>query len=495
MAAKSTQQNSLSGSQLKPKETTDMSKKASMKELSPIDIYKLLPKTNCKECGQENCMAFATKIVNREINIDACKPLLKKENEKAYKQLKELLKPAVKEVVVGEGEKAKKLGGKLVMYRHEFTYTNPTAIAIDVTDEMSEQEVLGRLKKTENFSFEYIGYTLKLDMIAIRCTSNDADKFKAVVKKVAENTKLPFILCTLNPVIMEAGLMAAPKAKPLLYAATIENWKDMAELALMYNAPLVASAPNDLNALVSLVKTLTAYGISDIVLDPGTFPNEGLSTTINNFTMLRRAATKAGDELAGFPLIGVPMAAWIGKGETADEIIKWKEAYIASMLVVRYADVLVMHGNDGWSLLPTAVLRQNIYTDPRKPVAVAPGLKVFGTPDENSPVFFTSNFALTYYTVASDIESNKINGYLIVVETEGSAIDSGVAGRKLTAERVADAIKASGVESKVKHRKLIIPGKASRISGEIEELSGWKVQVGPRDSSEIPKYLVEKWQP
>ena len=165
------------------------------------------------------------------------------------------------------------------------------------------------------------------------------------------------------------------------------------------------------------------------------------------------------------------------------------------MLIVRYADVLIMHGNDGWSLLPNTVLRQNIYTDPRKPVAVAPGLKVFGTPDENSPVFFTSNFALTFYTVASDIESSKLNAYLIVVDTEGSAIDSGVAGRKLTAERVADAIKASGIESKVKHRKIIIPGKASRISGEIEELSGWKVQVGPRDSSEIPKYLIEKWQP
>ena len=472
-----------------------MSKKAGIKELSPIDIYKLLPKTNCKECGQENCMAFATKIVNREVTIDQCPPLFKKENEKAYLKLKDLLKPPVKEVVVGVGDKAKKIGGKLVMYRHEFTYSNPTAIAIDVTDEMPEQEIVSRIKRTEQFNFEYIGYTLKLDMIAVRCTSGDAEKFKATVKKVAETTTLPMIICALNSNIAEAGLMAAPKANPLLYAATTENWKDMAELALMYSCPLVVSAPNDLNALVSLAKTLLAYGVKDLVLDPGTFLNDGLGDTINNFTMLRRAACKGGEELAGFPLMGVPMVAWMDKGETADEIIKWREAYLASMLVVRYADILVIHGADGWSLLPTAVLRQNIYTDPRKPVAVAPGLKVFGTPDENSPVFFTSNFALTYYTVASDLESSKINAYLIVVETEGSAIDSGVAGRKLTAERVADAIKASGVEGKVKHRKIIIPGKASRISGEIEELSGWKVQVGPRDSSEIPKYLVEKWQP
>ena len=470
-------------------------KKAGLKELSPIDVYKLLPKTNCKECGQDNCMAFATKIVNREIEIDSCKPLLKPENAKNYAKLKDLLKPAVKEITVGVGDKAKKIGGKLVMYRHEFTYKNPTAIAIDVTDEMPENEVVTRVQKAENFSFEYIGNTLRLDMVAVRCTSEDPDKFKSCVKKVSESTKLPMILCTLNPTIAEAGLMAAPKARPLLYAATTENWKDMAELALMYNCPIVASAPNDLTTLVSLAKTLIAYGVTDIVLDPGTFPAEGIGDTINNFTMLRRAATKGGEELAGLPLLGVPMVAWTDKGDTAEDLIKWRESYIASMLVVRYADVLIMHGNDGWSLLPITVLRQNIYTDPRKPVAVAPGLKVFGAPDENSPVLFTSNFALTYYTVASDIESNKVNAYLIVVETEGSAIDSGVAGRKLTAEKVADAIKESNIESKVKHKRIISPGKASRISGEIEELSGWKVLVGPRDSSEIPKYLIEKWQP
>ena len=470
-------------------------KKGGVKELSPIDIYKILPKTNCKECGAENCMAFATKIVNREVVLDDCKPLLKKENEKAYKQLKEMLKPAVKEVVVGVGDKAVKLGGKLVMFRHEFTYTNPTAIAIDVTDEMSHSDFLERIKKTENFSYEYIGYTLKLNMVAIRSTSNDPDKFKTAVKKAVENTTLPLILVSLNSNVLEAGLMAAPNAKPLLYAATMDNWKDMAELALMYHCPLVVSAPNDLSLLMSLAKTLTAYGVEDLVLDPGTFTGDGLPDTINNFTMLRRAACKNGEELAGFPLLGIPMVTWTEKGESADEIVKWREAWLAGMLIVRYADILILHETDGWALLPNTVLRQNIYTDPRKPVAVEPGLKVFGTPDENSPVFFTTNFALTYYTVASDIESNKMNAYVVVVDTEGSAVDSGVAGRKLTADKVAEALKASGLEGKVKHKTIIIPGKASRISGEIEEASGWKVLVGPRDSSEIPKYLIEKWQP
>ncbi len=468
--------------------------KISIKELSPIVVYKLLPRTNCKECGEENCMAFATKLVNRELALVKCTPLLNKEHEKAYRQLQEMLKPAVREVTVGTGETAVKLGGKLVMYRHELTLFNPTAIAIDVTDEMPEDEMLDRIKRAEEFTFEHIGQTLKLDLIAVRSTTNDANKFKAAVKKVAEKTKLPLVLCSLDPNILEAGLMAVPKSKPLLYAATKDNWKEMAELALMYSCPLAVFAPNDMKTLKSLAKTLVEYGVEDLVLDPGTFCGDGLEDTLNNFTMLRRMACKRGDELFGFPLLGVPMVAWMDRGEAPEEVAKWHEAYVAGMLIVRFADALIFHSVDGWSLLPNVILRQNIYTDPRKPVAVEPGLKVFGSPDENAPVMFTTNFALTYYTVASDVEKAKINAYVLVVDTEGIAVDSAVAGRKLTAEKVADAIKASKIESKVKHRKLIIPGKAARLSGEIEEQSGWQVLVGPRDSSDIPKFLTEKWQ-
>jgi acetyl-CoA decarbonylase/synthase complex subunit gamma len=468
--------------------------KPGVKELSPIDVYKLLPRTNCKECGEDNCMAFAAKVVNREVSIDKCLPLLKKENEKAYKQLQEMLKPPVREIIIGLGDKSIKIGGKLVLYRHELAYFNPTAIALDITDEMPENEILERVKKTENFSFEYIGQTLRLNMIAIRSTSNDTEKFRAAVKKVADNTNLPFILCSLNPSVLEAGLMAAPKARPLLYAATESNWQEMAELALMYDCPLTISAPDNLKLLRSLAKTLLNYGVKDLVLDPGTFPGDGLASTLNNFTMIRRAACKRGDELFGFPLMSVPMTVWTDKEKIPDELSKWQEAYVGAISVVRFADVLIVHNIDGWALLPLVTLRQNIYTDPRKPVAVEPGLKTTGNPGTDSPVMFTTNFALTYYTVASDIENAKVDGYLLVVDTEGIAVDSAVAGRKLTAEKVAEALKASGVEGKVKHRKLIIPGKAARLSGEIEELSGWQVLVGPRDSSDIPKFLQEKWQ-
>lgn len=470
-----------------------MSEKPGAKELSPIDIYMLLPKTNCKKCGLENCMAFATKLVNREIILELCTPILEKQYEKTYQKLWEMLKPPVKEVTVGTSESAVKIGGKLVMYRHELAYFNPTAFAIDVTDEMPDEELMGRIKKTEGFSYTYIGQQLKLNMIAVRSTSNEPEKFKSAVKKVVENTKLPLILCSLHPEVVEAGLMAALKARPLIYAANKDNWKDMAELALMYNCPLAVFAPNDLKLLKSLVKTLKDYGVEDLVLDPGTFPNEGLADTIINLTMIRRAACKRGDELFGFPIIGVPMTAWLEKTDVP-EINMWNEAYLTSMLITRYADVLVIHSAEGWVLLPTTILRENIYTDPRRPVAVEAGLKTFGQPDENSPVMMTSNFALTYYTVASDIESSGISGYLVVVDTEGLAVECAVAGRKLTSEKIAEAIKQVKVEEKVKHRKLIIPGKAARLSGEIQELSGWEVLVGPQDSSEIPKYLQEKWK-
>jgi len=471
-----------------------MSEKVGLKELSPIDVYMLLPKTNCKKCGLENCMAFATKLVNREITLELCTPLLEeKQYEKNYQKLWDMLKPPVKEITIGTGEKAVKIGGKLVMYRHELTYHNPTPIAIDVTDEMSDEEILLRVKKTEGFSYIYIGTELKLNMIAVRSTSNDPEKFKAAVKKVVENTKLPLVLCSFHPEVLEAGLMAAPKARPLIYAATKDNWKDIAELALMYDCPLAVFAPNDLKLLRSLTKTLTTYGVKDLVLDPGTFPNEGISDTISNFTMLRRAACRKGDELLGFPLIGTPLTAWTEHSDIP-EINMWNEAYLASLLITRFADIVIMHSAEGWVLLPTTILRQNIYTDPRKPVAVEPGVKSFGKPNENSPVLMTTNFALTFYTVASDIESSGLDCYLMVIDTEGLAVDSSVAGRKLTSDKIAEALKEMKIEEKVKHRKLIIPGKAARLSGEIQELSGWEVLVGPRDSSEIPKFLQDKWK-
>jgi acetyl-CoA decarbonylase/synthase complex subunit gamma len=461
-------------------------------KLSPIDVYRLLPKTNCKECGVDNCMAFATKLVNREMTLEQCPPILKPEFKEAYQKLWALLRPPVKEVLVGVGDRAVKLGGKQVMYRHELTYVNPTAIAIDVTDETADDQLVKRVKAIENFTYGYIGQNLRLDMVAVRSTSGDAKRYGAAVKKVAEATKLPLMLCSFNPEVVVEGLAVVGKTRPLVYAATKDNWKDMADLAKMYSCPLVVAAPDDIAMLKSLTRTLNEYGVTDLVLDPGTFPKEGLGDTLNDYTMLRRMACKEEDELVGYPLLGAPISAWVGY-EGPAEVASWNETVMATMLIVRYADILIMHTMEGWSLLPTVILRQNIYTDPRKPVAVEAGLKVFGTPDAKSPLLLTSNFALTYFTVASDIETAKVNCYLIVIDTEGLSVESAVAGRKLTAEKVGDALKALKVEEKVGHKKLIIPGRAARLSGEIEEMTGWQVIIGPVDSSGIPGFVADKW--
>jgi acetyl-CoA decarbonylase/synthase complex subunit gamma len=468
-------------------------------ELSPVEIYMLLPRTNCKECFEENCMAFAVKLVNREIKLELCTPLFDEKHEDKLRELEDLLAPPIKEVTIGSGDSAVKIGGKLVLYRHEFTYHNPTPIAIDVTDEMpleGEESLVERLKKIESFSYDYIGRTLNLDMVAVRSTSQNPTKFKSTVETVVKNTNLPLILCTFDPNVMEAGLIAAQNTKPLIYAATKENWRHMAELASMYKCALAIFAPNNLNLLKSLSKTLLAYGIEDLVLDPGTFMNNGLSDTINNLSMIRRNACKAKDNLLGYPIIGTSITAWASKKSSKEEKM-WEEAYVASMLTSRYVDLLIMHSLDGWVQLPNIIWRFNIYTDPRKPVAVESGLKIFGEPDKNSPLLLTTNYALTYFTVESDIKKAGVNCFLVVVDTEGISVESAVAGRYLTAETIANAIKESGIIKRINHKYLILPGFAARLSGETEEALGkkWRVLVGPKDSSGIPNFLKEKWPP
>jgi len=464
------------------------------KELSPIEIYKLLPGTSCKECGETNCMAFAAKLVNREATLEECKPLLEEKYADNFAELWSLLKPAVKAVEVGVGENAITIGGEYVLYRHDFTYFHQPAIAIDVTDEMSDEEFETRIHVLNDFAYNYIGMDLTLDMLNIRCTSGDPQKFVEAVKKADELTRKPLMLVAHNPTILEAGLEIVGEKRPLIHGATKDNWKEVAELALKYSCPVVAYSPDDIDTLKSIALTLEEYGVKDIALDPGTQPTEYMSVNTDTYTILRWNAINEDEEGLGYPLIGAPMAAWAVEEE--DPVLnEWNEAVIAGVLTARFADLLVIHGISGWSLLPQIILRSNLYTDPRKPVSVEPELVIMGTPDENSPVLLTTNFALTYYTVANDIENAKINGYLLVVDSEGMSVESAVAGRKMTAESVAEAIKDFKVEDMVKHRNIIIPGRSARLSGEIQEESGWSVSVGPLDSSGIPSYLSEKWNP
>ena len=464
------------------------------KAVSPTDIYSLLPRTNCKECGEENCMAFAVKLVNRETVLEKCLPLVEDEKYKrAFEAIWDLIKPPVREVEIGSGDGRVKIGGEQVMHRHEMTYINPTAIAIDVTDEMNAEEIRARVEKVESFTYDYIGMELKLDMVAVRSVSSDPEKFGEAVGFLADNSELPLILCSLNPKVIKAGLSVVGEHRPLIYAATRENWREFAELALTHGCPLAAFSPGDLDGLVSLSRTLVGYGVGDLVLDPGTFPIGGLSKSIRDFTMLRWKACNEKDETVGFPLMGTPITAWLSLHDQP-QAAAWWEACAAAALIDRYADLMIMHSLEGWSLMPIVILRDNIYTDPRKPVAVDPRVLPIGDPSRDSPVMLTSNFALTYYLVSSDIEAGKVDAHLLISDSEGLAVDAAVAGRKMTADSVAEAIREFEVDKLVDHRILIIPGKAARLSGEIEEETGWKVAVGPMDSSEIAKFIEQNWE-
>lgn len=464
------------------------------KELSPIEIYRLLPGTSCKECGETNCMAFAAKLVNREATLEECKPLLESKYEEAFAKLWALLKPSVRAVEVGVGENSVTIGGEYVLYRHEFTYFHQPAIAIDVTDEMSDEEFETRIHVLNDFAYNYIGMDLTLDMLNIRSTSGDPQVFAEAVKKANELTRKPLMLVSHNPEVLEAGLMQVADKRPIIHGANRDNWKKIAELALKYQCPVVAYSPSDLDTLKSLALTLEEYGLKDIVLDPGTEPIEHMAYNTDNYTILRWDAINEEEEGLGYPLIGAPMVAWAVEEEDAI-LNEWNEAVLAGVLVVRFTDLIVVHGISGWALLPQVFLRSNIYTDPRKPVSVEAELVTVGNPDENSPLLLTTNFALTYYTVANDIENAKLDGYLLVVDSEGMSVESAVAGRKMTADTVAEAMKNFKVEEKVKHRNIIIPGRAARLSGEIQEASGWSVSVGPLDSSGIASYVSEKWNP
>ena len=473
----------------------EMKRKKSIKEISPIDVYKLLPKTNCGECHEANCMTFATKVVNGELALDGCTPMMADEKYRTEREkLLALMLPPVRAITVGNSGNTIKIGGKYVLDRHDFTFSNPTPIALDVADYMAKDEIAARLKMVKSFTFNYIGRTLRLDAIAVRSTSEDQAAFAAAVKYVAGQTGLPLVLCSYDPAVMAAGLIHVKDRRPLLYAATRDNWKEMADIAVKYQCPLVVSAPHDIPGLRSLVRTLVEYGVPDLVLDPGTSVEPNLALTIHEFSQIRRSVFLDDDELLGYPLLGTPISAWLSP-EISRDVIQWKEAWMASMLLSRYADMLIMHSVEGWALLPQLIWRFNIYTDPRKPVSVDAGVKSFGSPGRMSPVLITSNYALTYFIVENDIKTANIDCYLVVADTGGNSVESAVAGRYLTAESIANALKDNKVEGMVDHRHLVIPGLAARLSGEIEEISGWRIMVGPRDSSGLHEYLKTHWPP
>jgi acetyl-CoA decarbonylase/synthase complex subunit gamma len=466
-----------------------------MKINSPLEAYKFLPATNCGECGEATCMAFAAHLIDRSHKLTDCKPILEEKFKKKYEELDALLAPEIREVEIGVGDKIVKIGGDDVLYRHKLTFFNQTAFAYDVTDSMDEKDLVERVKYIQDFKKFYVGNFLTVDMIAVRCTSKDPAKFAAAVKKVVETTDLPIILCSFDPAVLKAGLEVSKDRNPLLYAANKDNWKEVGELALEYDVPVTLFAPNDLDMLKTLAKTFAEMGTEKLVLDPGTFPTgKQLKQTFTNFIKVRRAGIDGDREIA-YPIMAVPFTAWMAHDDPVSA--SYWETVVASVFTIKYGDIMILHSTEPYAMLPELHIRDTIYTDPRKPVTVDPGMYKVGEPTADSPVLVTTNFALTYYTVESDIASNKIDCFLWAIDTDGIGVEAAVAGGQLTAEKIKKGIEESGFDLKkdTTHNTVVIPGLAARLQGDVEDATGANVMVGPADSGRIPGWMEKNWPP
>jgi len=446
--------------------------------LTGIEIFKLLPKTNCGECGVPTCLAFAMNLAAGKAELSAC-PYV---SEEAKAKLTEAAAPPIIPVTIGVGDRALKVGGETVMFRHEKRFENPPGLAILISDAMPEAEIESRLERFSQLQYERVGLTLRPELVAVKDDSGDATKFEAVVNKVKQNTDGGIILMSSNPDILAAGLKVCADRKPLLYAATEENLDRVADLAKQNSCPLTAKA-SSLEELAQLTTKLTEAGVKDIVLDPG---SRTVRQAFEDQVIIRSAALNKKFRPLGFPTIVLPCEM------TSDPM---KEAVIASMFVAKYGGIIVLSDLQGESLFPLLVERMNIYTDPQRPLATTEGIYEIGSPDENSPVLITSNFSLTYFIVSGEIEASKVPSRLLVKDTEGLSVMTAWAAGKFVADAIAPFVKKCGIADKVKHHKLIIPGHAAAESGGLEEeLPGWEILVGPREGSHIPAYL-KAWKP
>ncbi|MBN1862291.1 MAG: acetyl-CoA decarbonylase/synthase complex subunit gamma [Dehalococcoidales bacterium] len=445
--------------------------------LTGIQIFKLLPKTNCGECGVPTCLAFAMSLAAGKAELSAC-PYV---SDEAKAQLTEASAPPIRTMTIGTGDKALRVGGETVMFRHEKRFESPPGFAITIGDTMDEAEINARLERFK-LQYERVGLTLRPDLIALKCDSGDAARFAALVTKVTQASQAALILMSDNPDILKAGLAAASQRKPLLYAATKDSLEAVAELARSASCP-VAVRGDGLEEVAVLTEKLAQAGVKDIVIDSG---SRRLRQAFQDQIIIRSAALNGKFRPLGYPTICFP-------GEIADDPMK--EAVIAATFVAKYGGIIVLSDFQGESLFPLLVARMNIYTDPQRPLATTEGIYEIGGPAEDSPVLLTSNFSLTYFIVSGEIENSKVPSWLLVKDTEGLSVMTAWAAGKFVADTIAPFVKKCGIEDKIKHHKLVIPGYLAPESGGLEEeLAGWEVLVGPREGAHIPAYL-KTWQP
>ncbi|MBM4467461.1 MAG: acetyl-CoA decarbonylase/synthase complex subunit gamma [Chloroflexi bacterium] len=446
--------------------------------LSGLEIYKLLPKTNCKECGFPTCLAFAMKLAAKQAELVAC-PYV---SEEAKVALAAAAAPPIRLVTISSDGRKIEVGNETVMFRHEKTFYHEPGLLVRVKDTQPLEEFEGIVTKAASYSVERVGMELSVGGFAVENASGDPALFAERVGALRAIANLPLVLISESPAAMEAAIARLQGAVPLLYAADQDNWQAMAELAKKHKLPLAVRAESDLTALANLVEQVKGAGVEDIVLDPGA---RGPVDTLISLTQLRRLALKKNFRLLGYPVITFP-----GEGAASEA----EEMVLAAQHIAKYGGLIVLDHFDPASMYPLLTLRLNIYTDPQKPIQMEPGIYEFSEPTPDSPLLTTTNFSLTYFSVAGEVESAGKPCWLLVCDSEGMSVLTAWAAGNFDAEVITKMVKQFNVADRVAHRKIVIPGLVAVISGELEdELSGWEVLVGPREAVDIPAYL-KLWQ-
>jgi len=439
--------------------------------MTGLQIFKLLPKTNCGECGVPTCMAFAMKLAAKNAELEAC-PYA---SEEAKKTIGAASKPPIRLVKIGPPEQEVQVGNETVMFRHDKTFVHPTAIAIAFADNDPLAELGHKIAEVRDYCLERVGEQLRVNLVLVDNFSEEVKPFVDLVKTAAGSTGMGIILRSTNLEALEAGLKELAGKRPLIHAATPANADAVAALALKYNAPLVARAAT-LDELVALTTKLASLGVKDIVLD---LPADNPAAALQYNTVIRKAALKNSFEPLGYPIIN-----FVNELDDASVVAD------ASTYLCKYGSIVVLDRMKLELLLPLMMLRQNIYTDPQKPIQVDPKIYPIGEPGKDAPLLVTTNFSLTYFLVSGEVENSGVAANLLTVDTEGMSVLTGWAAGKFSGEKVGAAVKASGIEGQLERKRIVIPGYVSQISGEVEEaLPGWEVLVGPGEASDLASFM------
>jgi acetyl-CoA decarbonylase/synthase complex subunit gamma len=442
--------------------------------LTGMQIYKLLPKTNCKDCGLPTCMAFAMQVAAKQKALTDCPHC----SEESKAELSEASAPPMKLVKIGPEGKQFEIGQETVMFRHEEKFHRPCGIAVRIPSSLSDNDAVAKAEKINKSVFERVGQTLKVQLCAVEIDGAADPEGRA--KLIAEKSEIPLILIGKDPEAVKKAAGAIKDLRPLIHGANASNIDAYIETASSLKLP-VAIAGKNLEEIAELTSKAREKGVEDIILS---FDTEDLGNTLRDLTVARRAALRKNFKPLGFPAM-VDVTA-----QDAEE-----ETVLASAYAAKYAGIVVIDNVEPWELLPILVVVQNVYTDPQVPNTVEAKLYEIGSPNENSPVMFTTNFSLTYFSVESEVERSKVPAYICVVETEGLGVLNAYAGDKISAEKVVKTLNEQKVSEKVKHRKLIIPGLLPIFRAEIEDTSEWEeVIIGPETAREIPAFLTNNWK-